>query len=358
MPKVSVLVPVYNVEKYLSECLESLVNQTLQDIEIICINDGSTDNSPKILEDYQAKYPQIKVINKENSGYGATMNLGLKVATGEYIGIVESDDFVKDTMFEDLYSLANKNNLDIAKSDFYYYNTINKSTRQAGLIKKKNTNKILSVKDDIFILKLPPSIWSAIYKRSFLNENNIRFLETAGASFQDTSFAFKVLASAKRLMFTSKPYVYYRQDNENSSIHSKDKVYNICYEWEEITKYINERPKIKEVVNQIKLSTQFNAYKWNLIRIDERYKDEFIDKFQQTFKEYFDNNEIQKDFYIKASKKELQMLLNDKKVYRKFIDKITKKHKEKTKRRKLFSIRINASRVSIVLFGKQIMEVG
>ena len=357
MPRISILVPTYNQENYLSEALDSLINQTLEDIEIVCINDGSTDSTPQILEEYRFKDKRIKVINKPNSGYGATMNIGLENATGEYVGILEPDDFVKNTMFEDLYSLADKNNLDMVKSDFYYYTTSNKSARQAGLIKKKNENKVLLAKDDIFMLKLPPSIWSAIYKRSFLNDNNIRFLETPGASYQDTSFAFKTLATAKRIMFTSKAYLYYRQDNENSSIHRKDKVYNICYEWEEITRYINERPEIKDIVNQVKLSTQFNAYKWNLVRIDECYKDEFIDKYQQTFKEYIDNNEIQKDFYIKASKKELQMLLNDAKSYKKFIDEVTRKHQEKNKRRKLFSIRINSSRVSIVLFGRQIVEI-
>lgn len=358
MPKVSILVPTYNQENYLREALDSLINQTLDDIEILCINDGSTDKTPQILEEYRFKDKRIKVINKANSGYGATMNVGLDNATGDYIGILEPDDFVKNTMFEDLYSLADKNNLDMVKSDFYYYTTSNKSARQAGLIKKKNENKVLSAKDDIFMLKLPPSIWSAIYKRSFLNKNNIRFLETAGASFQDTSFAFKTLATAKRLMFTSKAYLYYRQDNENSSIHRKDKVYNICYEWEEATRYINERPEIKEVVNQVKLSTQFNAYKWNLIRIDDCFKDEFIEKYQQTFKEYFDNGEIKNEFYIKASKKELQILLNDKQSYRKLIDEITRKQQEKAKRRKMFSIRINSSRVSIVLFGKQVVEIG
>ena len=182
--------------------MDSLINQTLEDIEILCINDGSTDKTPQILDEYLFKDKRIKVINKANSGYGATMNVGLDNATGDYIGILEPDDFVKNTMFEDLYNLAEKNNSDMIKSDFYYYTTLNKSARQAGLIKKKNTNKILSVKDDIFMLKLPPSIWSAIYKRSFLNENNIRFLETAGASFQDTSFAFKTLATAEKLMFT------------------------------------------------------------------------------------------------------------------------------------------------------------
>lgn len=358
MPKISILVPTYNQENYLREALDSLINQTLDDIEILCINDGSTDKTSQILEEYRFKDKRIKLINKQNSGYGATMNVGLDNATGDYIGILEPDDFVKNTMYENLYNLASENDLDMVKSDFYYYMTKDNSSRQAGLIKRQNTGKIMTAKDDIFMLKLPPSIWSAIYKRSFLNENNIRFLETPGASYQDTSFAFKTFSTAKKIMFTSKAYLYYRQDNENSSIHRKDKVYNICYEWEEITRYINERPEIKNVVNQVKLSTQFNAYKWNLIRIDDCFKDEFIDKYQTTFKEYVENNEIKNEFYIKANKNELQMLLNDKKTYRKLIDEITKKQQEKAKRRKMFSIRINSSRISIVLFGKQIVEIG
>ena len=120
-PIISVIVPVYNVEKYLRECLESLICQTLEDIEIICINDGSTDSSLAILEEFAAKDARIKIINKENSGYGASMNAGLNAAAGEYIGIIESDDFADKKMFEDLYNLALKNDADIVKSDFYYH---------------------------------------------------------------------------------------------------------------------------------------------------------------------------------------------------------------------------------------------
>ena len=125
MPKVSIVVPIYNVEKYLRECLDSIVNQTLKDIEIICVNDGSTDSCPQILEEFSKKDNRIKVINKANSGYGASMNIGLAAATGEYIGIVESDDFVKTNMFEDLYNLAKENDADVVKSDWFYYWTKN-----------------------------------------------------------------------------------------------------------------------------------------------------------------------------------------------------------------------------------------
>lgn len=358
MPKVSVLVPVYNVEKYLKECLESLINQTLPDIEIICINDGSTDNSSQILQEYRFKDKRIKIINKKNSGYGASMNIGLEAAAGEYIGIVEPDDFADLKMFEELYNIALKNNADIVKSDFYDYLTKEKRARKAGRIKKNKCGKVFSIKDDCSILKIMPTIWSSIYKREFLEENDIKFLETPGASYQDTSFSFKTLSTAKRIIFTPKSYLYYRNDNANSSVKQKGKVYCICDEYKEITKYFNAHPEIKAIANPVKLSTQFNAYKWNAARIDEQFRDDFINEFQSEFKEFSNNNEITKEFYKKVKPEELKMLLNDKKAFRNYIDNLSVKYKQREKRQKQFSIRINPSRISIILFGKQIVEIG
>ena len=148
MPKISILVPIYNVEKYLRECLESILAQTLKDTEIICINDGSTDSSPEILEEYRKKDSRIKIINKSNSGYGASMNMGFQFATADYIGIVESDDFVKPEMFEELYLIAQKNNADIVKSDYYDYITTSNQARRAGIVGSRISNKIISAKND------------------------------------------------------------------------------------------------------------------------------------------------------------------------------------------------------------------
>ena len=106
IPKISVLVPIYNTEKYLKKCLDSIAGQTLKDIEVICVNDGSTDNSLAVAEEFAEKDPRFKVINKENTGYGNTMNIALEKASGEYIGIVESDDFAASDMFEYLYGLS------------------------------------------------------------------------------------------------------------------------------------------------------------------------------------------------------------------------------------------------------------
>ena len=111
-PRVSIIIPTYNVETYLKECLDSVANQTLRDIEIICVNDGSTDDSLSILEDYQRKDDRIKIISKPNAGYGHTMNVGFDAATGEYIGIVEPDDYVELDMYETLYNEAIKNDVD------------------------------------------------------------------------------------------------------------------------------------------------------------------------------------------------------------------------------------------------------
>lgn len=352
MPKISVLIPVYNVEKYLRECLESLVNQTFKDIEFICINDGSTDSSLKILEEYAQKDSRIKIINKENSGYGASMNMGLDAASGEYIGIVESDDFVSSNMFEDLYNLAEKNNADIVKSDYYTYLTSKNQYKKAGRIIKFKCNKVINSKMQPKLLRMQAFIWSAIYKSEFLKKNNIRFLETKGASYQDTSFAFKTMALAERVYLTPKAYLNYRIDNENSSINSGEKVFAICEEYREITDFLNKNPEIKKYANPVKLHKQYNDYMWNLTRIDSEYIDIFVEKFANEFKVFYDAGEL--DGVNKINPK----LIENRNAFREDVENYIQSVKFKKERRKQFSVHINASRVSIVLFGKQIVGIG
>ena len=358
MSKVSILVPIYNSQNYLRQCLESLLNQTLYDIEIICINDGSTDNSKNILSEFEQKDSRIKVITKSNSGYGDSMNIALNCAIGEYVGIVEADDFVDKNMYEDLYNLAIKNKAQIVKSDYYYYLTENNQARKAGKISSYRTNKVINARKYKKLLKMQPTIWNAIYKRDFLIQNDIEFLRTPGASYQDTSFSFKTLASATRVVLTDKAYLYYRQDNSASSVHQKDKVFHICKEYDEITDFLERNPEIKKFANTHKLIRQYRAYIWNVKRIDEKFRDSFIDVFSETFKKFYLAGELNRRFYLKVSKKEVELLLNDKTLYREFIDDLAIQEIMKDKRKQKFSIRINPSRISIVLFGKQIVEIG
>ena len=128
--KVSIVVPIYNVERYLAQCLDSIIAQTLQDIEIICVNDGSTDSSAEIIDSYAQKDPRIRVITKQNTGYGNSMNIGFDAAQGEYVGIVESDDYADKEMFETLYRIAKGNDLDVVKSGYYFYYSIPKERNE------------------------------------------------------------------------------------------------------------------------------------------------------------------------------------------------------------------------------------
>lgn len=240
---VSILVPICNVEKYLEKCLESLINQTMKDIEIICIDDGSTDRSSEIIDEYAKKDRRVKAIHKENSGYGDSMNLGLEHAKGKYIGILESDDFAELDMFERLYSIATIHNADIVKSNFYFYwanGENNDGVEQNTLFKIIEEYEDRKVIEPVNyengkMFKAKASIWSAIYKSSFLKENRIIFLDTPGASFQDTSFTFKAFSAAKRMVLVEDAYVHYRQDNEGSSVNNLDKKRTFVFkEYDEI----------------------------------------------------------------------------------------------------------------------------
>ena len=354
MPKVSVIVPVYNVEKYLNECIDSILNQTLKDIEVICVNDGSTDDSLKILQDYAQKDNRIKIINKENSGYGASMNRGIQAASGEYIGIIESDDFVAPEMFEDLYNLAVKNHADIAKSNWYDYTTKYNQKQKFEQFNKDETISVINIKEKPYILNTFPAVWSAIYKREFLLNEDLKFLETPGASYQDCSFGFKTLAMAERIILTTNAYVCYRQDNVNSSIKSKGKVYAICKEYEEIDRFLDKYNEIKNYVNTEKLKRQYFSFLWNATRIDKKFVPEFLEKFHCVFKNFYEKGEITEDFFKTIDKYEVELLIKSPVLF----DKELKKRKRREIRRKICSIRLKPTQISVVILGKQLINIG
>ena len=201
-PVLSLLIPIYNVQRYLRECLDSAMAQTLKDIEIICINDGSTDNSPAIIREYMELSGRVKMIDKVNSGYGDSMNHGLEMARGKYVGILESDDFMAPDALEKLVSAADSNNADFAKANFDFYWSKPEERRSLHeMFKAKDCGKPVHPSDTTQFFKQKPSIWSAVYRRAFLERNGIKFLPTPGASFQDTSFAFKVIACADKAVY-------------------------------------------------------------------------------------------------------------------------------------------------------------
>lgn len=306
-PKISVLVPIYNVETYLSQCLDSLVHQTFTDIEIICINDGSSDGSAAIIQEFQKSDSRIKVIDKKNTGYGDSMNRGLKKATGEYIAIVEPDDYIDLNAFEKLYDYASTYDAEVVRAN-YYFNQAGEDQKNVYLY-TPDTGRIINPRQRSWLFYQAPSIWAAIYKRDFLRKNQIDFLTTPGASYQDTGFNFKVLACAEKVFLTPEAFLHYRTDNESSSINNPGKVLNVCYEYAEIEKFLKKHHRFTELAPTMEVS-KFGAYCWNFFRLKTKLLPEFINQVRTEYQQAARDNLLIESYFEPYKWKFLQTILH------------------------------------------------
>ena len=277
--KVSIVVPCCNVEKYLDKCLSSIIDQTLNEIEIICINDGSTDGTLDIIRYYGARDSRIVVLDKENSGYGDSMNKGFAMAKGEYIGIVESDDFIDPDMFRALYETAIENDADVVKSNFSFYWGESDKNELHEYFRKEECGRIICprVYDNGSLFTRKPSIWSSIYKADFIRKNNIGFLPSPGASYQDTAFIFKVYSTANVMVAVYDAYLHYRQDNAGSSVNNAHKkMHCIADEYGEIREFLNKGNCDREALYPIYATAYYDACIWMYELLAHKYRREFL----------------------------------------------------------------------------------
>ena len=212
MYKVSVIIPVYNAEKYLKKCIDSVLSQTLKEIEIILVNDGSTDKSGIICDEYAAKYQNIKVFHQNNMGASTARNVALNAATGEYIGFVDSDDYISNDMYKQLYDIANTKQIDIVTCNFNYVK--NDLVTQGKVVLPEN-----EVIDQEKIRTLVSTanknhlLWFAvksIYKSSIIKENNILYHEEL-TSGDETPFVLECLLCAKTMYYINVAHYFYVQ---------------------------------------------------------------------------------------------------------------------------------------------------
>ena len=216
MYKVSIIIPIYNAQKYLEKCIKSAVNQTLKEIEVICINNGSSDIEQNILKEYSRKKKKKKIINFEiNQGYGKAVNEGIKSAQGEYISILESDDFVDSNMMEFLYNKAKENDVDIIKSAYIAFNEYSEKLYLNDL--DIDENKVFKINEYPEFFSKHPSIWTCLYKRSFLISNDICFIEAEDTGWVDNHFSVKSLLMAKKIQYVKDAFYHYRVDQQDSS---------------------------------------------------------------------------------------------------------------------------------------------
>lgn len=254
MAKVSVIVPVYNVEKYLKRCLDSLINQTLSDIDIICINDGSKDSSLQILEQYAQKDSRIVIYNQENSGLSVARNTGLEHASGEYIGFVDSDDWVDLDFYEKLYNSAKNNNADIAVADFIREHPNKKPKR----LKLKEEKIYTTPEDKFMICKVHREgcVWNKIYRTEFIHSINLKFVPKM--YYEDRDFTIRSLYFSKKLVTT--PNTYYRYFVNPKSIVNK-KRNNIQDEH-----YILVRQQVLQFIKEHNIKVPDGLYKAEIYR--------------------------------------------------------------------------------------------
>lgn len=280
--------PSLNVVKYIEESLKSVINQKLTNIEIICVDAGSTDGTIDIIKKYSLKDSRIKLVHSERKSYGFQMNLGMSLAKGEYIGIVETDDFIDERMYNDLYNYTNNGEVDIVKGTFYHFYS---ETGENNLVIDWSKKELKDVKESFNIheqerfLDGHPSIWAGIYRRELLLENNIKFVEEDGGGWVDNSFFFETACAAKNIIYRPQPYYYYRELNPDSSSNNlKDFTIPIRRMIENLG--ILEKYKIyDENVLHIAYIRVF-AYLDNIYRRDnyEQYLDELIPFIHQMLK--------------------------------------------------------------------------
>lgn len=274
MTKLSIIVPVYNVEKYLPKCLESLIKQTLNDIEIICVNDGSMDNSLAILKEFASKDSRIRIIDNQHQGVAKTRNTGIEQSTGEYIGFVDSDDYIDIDFFEKLYNSATKSNSDIAiasilkhKNFFNIYNA--KYTKEETAITIQDKIKLCEDKKHFFFYA-----WNKIYHSGFIKENNIKFSE--GQIYEDVMFAIKALYYSNKIISVYGTKYHYIE-HENSLTKYKDKTgekeHDLIKAYSELQEFCNSK--------NIEIPERLNYYtKENFGFILNLYKGKYQSKIQ------------------------------------------------------------------------------
>ncbi len=310
MVKISVIVPVYNVQRYLAYCLDSLICQNFDDMEIICINDGSTDKSSQILDKYLLFDKRIKVITQKNNGLSAARNTGMKEAKGDYIIFVDSDDWVFPAAAASLYKTITESNADFVIAEFLIFNSVSQkyyyTNRNNSNPVYHNPGKIFRKQDlsPVNFLDLFTSAWGKIYKREFLLKNAITFPE--GLIFEDVLFFIEVYLKSYNFCYINQPVYFYRHNRSGSIIQGGGRKYfDIFNIFDRVKQLVNTKEEY-EPYKPVFLFYEIQSMIYNLARISEDLQDEFFEHIKNRFEsanpEEYDfgilkNNELIKQFY-------------------------------------------------------------
>lgn len=308
MVDLSIVIPIYNVEKYLNECLDSVVNQKLDNYEVLLINDGSTDRSEKIIDEYVKKYKFIKKINKTNNGLSAARNTGIELAKGKYIAFVDSDDYIEHNMMSRMLNMAKDNEADIVICDIEMFEDgTNKVLGRIETYNDESDNKIITNVDAVkmyLMQKITGHAWNKIYKRKLFVDNEIRY--NVGKYYEDMYPTLRLLDTSKKIILIKGAYYKYRQSPNNitscsSEKHIQDYVDSIlsCIEYikniHSDKEYNNYLETFRLHNTQIALCLYCRSKKYNNKKIKEDYYKYFAKlKVDMSFKDIILNKNIKR----------------------------------------------------------------
>lgn len=237
--KLSIIVPVYKVEEYLKDCVNSILNQTFRDFELILVDDGSPDSCPKICDEYSQKFNNVKVIHKQNGGLSSARNAGMKIATGEYISFIDSDDYLASNMYEHVFSIMEKECADIVVvGRCYVYPNGSKELREKqNVYEVMDGPKATAIMNTSLLGYFDVAAWDKVYKRSLFND--VSYPE--GKLSEDWYTTYKVFAKANRIVYDSTPMYYYRQRGGSITHTSSAVNYDAMYASQEVYDFVKKR---------------------------------------------------------------------------------------------------------------------
>ena len=264
MIKISVIIPVYNVEQYLGHCLDSVINQTYKNLEIICVNDASTDRSPLILEEYSKKNSRIVIVNNaKNSRLGPTRNHGMEIATGDYVHFLDSDDWLEPDAYEKLVNTIEKiSDIDVIH---FFWNDVSDKTRKIvsyACEDDKFLSKTINLYNDSNLLKIwDRRVWNKLYSNNFLKKNNLKFNDYP--CHEDTEFSLLVILKAQKIYFLNEVLLNYRVENNKSLVGNCQKYYKYA-----VLSYNFAFDRCNNLDNDLKIKIMVSEYKnmFNILR--------------------------------------------------------------------------------------------
>lgn len=312
--KISILIPSLNSIDYYDECIKSVMHQSLKEIEILCIDAASTDGTLELIQTYAQQDPRIRLILSDKKSYGHQINLGIAAAQGEYVGIVESDDYIKKTMYEELYARAKKDDCDIVKSDFYIF-----TKEKTSYCKVSHFDALYEgVHRPLENLKLfftNGINQIGIYRLGLFRINQIAANPSPGASYQDNGLFFQLFAHAQKIAFIPKAFYMLRRDNPNSSVASKEKVFAVADEYDFIRAFLAGHPEFEEKLAPICAFHRYGNYVFTLKRIAPQHRKNFLRRFAQDFAKIIAAGELQESLYAPDQLEEIYQITEDYEAY-------------------------------------------